>query len=281
MGKLVTFWSPVKGQAKVTASLCAVASALGMMYPEITIAVTSVCGRGTDLEDRMDEKIGWVRKKELYDRSGMAALLANCKQSTPNKETIKRCALPLLFHSVVLFPGLSREMKLIHGKNMEELEYYVITEKLTGEYDITLVDLESEEREKAVRYMKTASLSVVVLPQNPAVWKQYREICREIKGNKVMLLLGGYLRHSRYGLAALRGSFFGELSMEIGAIPLNTGFMDAMAEGRTMEFFLRNEKVRKKEENYEFMVETKRTAEKIRKCLYVRRFADSDLSGVD
>ena len=43
--------------------------------------------------------------------------------------------------------------------------------------------------------------------------------------------------------------------------------MDAMIEGRTLEFFLKNELIGKKERNYEFMEQTKRTAEQLKKCL--------------
>ena len=277
MGKLITFWSPVKGQSKVTSSLCAVVAAFGMLYPQMKVAVTSVCGNASDLEDRLDEKIGWVKKQELYDRSGMNALLAGCKQSSLTKEAIRRCAMPLLMRSVSLYPGLGKEMKLIHGRNMEELEFYTITECLVEEYDITFVDLESSEEEKAGRYMEAATLVVIVLPQNPMVWRRYKEMSRKLPRKKVFLVLGGYLPHSRYGLAALRRSFFGEEHKVIGAIPANPGFMDALAEGRTMEYFLRNERVKKREGNYEFMAETKKVTERMRKYLHLHTAVGQDL----
>ena len=52
-------------------------------------------------------------------------------------------------------------------------------------------------------------------------------------------------------------------------IPLNAGYLDAMSEGRTLEFFLKNQWVEKKEENYEFIVQAKKAAECFQRKLFL------------
>ena len=51
----------------------------------------------------------------------------------------------------------------------------------------------------------------------------------------------------------------------IGVIPWNAGFFDAMAEGKTLDFFLRNQFTTKREENYEFILQAEKTATYIKK----------------
>jgi len=40
MGKLITFWSPYKGRAGVTAGMCAISAMFGMLHPELEIAIS-------------------------------------------------------------------------------------------------------------------------------------------------------------------------------------------------------------------------------------------------
>ena len=51
----------------------------------------------------------------------------------------------------------------------------------------------------------------------------------------------------------------------IGEIYQNVGFFDAMCSGKTLEFLFRNQRTVKKEENYEFICQAKKTAENVGK----------------
>ncbi|MBQ8040572.1 MAG: hypothetical protein IJ274_12035, partial [Lachnospiraceae bacterium] len=85
----------------------------------------------------------------------------------------------------------------------------------------------------------------------------------------VVYLIGGYLEKSRYNtklfLKKRKGNVQGTLA---GVIPMNVGFLDAMADGRTLDFLLRNQLSKKNEENYEFILETKKATERIKKKLF-------------
>ncbi len=263
MGKLVTFWSPFIGKAKVTSSMCAIVAAFAMKYPEWEIALSHTESESVELEEKLDCRIGFAEKKELYEKTGMSALVFQYMQSGLTSERIRRCAIPLLIKSIYLFPGMGKKQSL------EEIQYSILTEKLVQEFDVTFLDLESGGRESSFQFMQKADVVVVVLPQYPRdlelFFKQWIE---RLEGKEVCFLLGGYHSSSRYNEAYFkRKREYRGKGKWIGTVPVNVNFMDAMVEGRTLEFFLKNELVGKKEEQYEFMEQTKQTAEQLKKCL--------------
>ena len=89
MGKLVTFWSPYVGQAKVTSTLCAVLGALGMQYPEFEIAIGHTKADSIELEERLDDRFCLENKKELYEKTGVSALTLNYMQAVLTSEKIR------------------------------------------------------------------------------------------------------------------------------------------------------------------------------------------------
>lgn len=258
MGKLITFWSPWKGQAGVTSAVCAIAGIFGMEYPELELALSHAQTESMELEKRMDGRPGRSGGKELFEKTGVAALKLNYRQAVLTPEKIRRCAIPLLMKSLYLFPGDSRQ------GIQDSLWYQIMTQKLIQEFSMTLLDLESGCSETSLQLMQAADVAVVVLPQNPECWKEFMEYEAEnLKGIKTGLVLGGYLENCRYSPSYFARKYRGRI---FGAIPRNAGFLDAMADGRTLDFFMKNKLVEKKEENYEFIVQTKRAAECIKKA---------------
>ena len=109
MGKLVVFWSPFVGQSKVTSTMCAVAGAIGITYPNLELALTHAQMDSMELEERLDFRSGTSEKKELYEKTGIAALQLNYMQAALTSEKIRSCAIPLLMKSLYLFPGSGRQ----------------------------------------------------------------------------------------------------------------------------------------------------------------------------
>lgn len=261
MGKLITFWSPYAGRAKVTSVMCAVAGAFGILYPNTELALSHVIPETMDLESRMDDRIGGRERRSLYETSGLAALELQYMQSVLTSEKIRRCAIPMLMKSLYLFPGA------IKKGATEELRHQLLTERLAQEFSYTFLDLGSGRTESNFRLMEAADVVVVVLPQQPENRERLRLMLSGIpKAKEVCMIIGGYMKNSRYSEEGLkRKKEYAEVGKIIGVIPMNAGYMDAMAEGRTLEFFLRNELVKKKEDNYEFIYQAKRATEQLKK----------------
>lgn len=260
MGKLITFWSPFPGLAKVTSSMCAVAGMMGILYPELDVAVSHTKSGSIELEERLDFRIGVEKKKELYEKSGISALALNGMQAVLTSEKIRRCAIPLLLKSLYLFPGsgcMGFENKMI---------VHLLTEQLRQEFSAVFLDLKSGWQEESLLYMKTADLVVVGMPQLPSYWTAFSEEAEKLSecGN-IIFLLGGYMNASKYSLRYFqKEEGKGRIA---GAVPINAGFLDAMADGRILDFLLRNQLSKKNEDNYEFIFQTKKTAEYIRKAI--------------
>ena len=263
MGKLVTFWSPFIGQAKVTSSMCAIVAGFAMQYPEMEFALSHTQPESMELEERLDCRIGFTGKKELYEKTGLSALALQYMQVGLTSERIRRCAIPLFMKSLYLFSGIGKKEPL------DPVKYNILTEKIVQEFDITFLDLASGEKEDSFQFMKAADIVVVVLPQRPICLDIFfQQYIKRLEGKEICIVVGGYMSGSKYNEAYFkRKREYRAKGKWIGIVPVNIGFMDAMIEGRTLEFFLKNEWIGKREKNYEFMEQTKRTAEQLNKCL--------------
>lgn len=223
MGKLITFWSPYLGRAKVTSSLCAVAGMFGIQYPEWEIAISHTSQGSVSLEGKLDAGIRAEEKKSLYERMGITALTLNAMQAALTSEKTRRCAVPLFVKSLYLYPGYGTEYT-------QELAFSILTEHLKQEFAAVFLDLESGWNDSSLRYMKASDFIVIVLPQEPdsmeLLWSGNIEALENIPK---AFLIGGYLTHSRYSLNYfLRKSDNRSKGRFAGAIPMNTAFFDSM-----------------------------------------------------
>lgn len=263
MGKLVTFWSPYAGKSKVTSTMCAVVAAFGMQYPEFEAAVTHINPDSMDLEERLDYRVRTEEKKELYETTGLSSMALNYMQAVLTPEKIRRCSIPLFMKSLHLFPGFGKK------EFSEEILFHLLTEYLMEEFAVVFLDLGSGEKNLSVRLMEKADLIVPVFPQYPFQPEYFFSAGRgTLKEKEYLIVLGGYMEKSKYSRKYYERRYR-DRGMELGTIPENTGFFDAMADGNVLDFFLKNQYAEKKEENYEFVVQAKKTAECIQKKLFV------------
>lgn len=263
MGKVIAFWSPFAGHSGVTSSMCAVAGAFGLWYPEVQIALCHTNPKYRDLEEKIDVREG--EKSEIYEKFGLTALSISYMQSILTSEKIRHCAVPLLMNSLSLFPGEERK------EEISDKTYRIITKYLANEFTYVFLDLESGHGVTSDKFLQGADFIVVVLPQAPAFFRRFvSEEAVWLESKKYCLLIGGYEKASKFGVTYLKRQKEGNMKEAFaGTIPVNTGFMDAMQEGKALDFFLRNQMSAKKEENYEFMVQTKKAAEVIKQRILV------------
>ncbi len=271
MGKLVAFWSPYTGRAKVTSSLCAIAGMFGAEYPEYSIAISHTGSEGLNLGNKIDCRYACNIKEEVYSKSGIASLIINCRQAVLTADRVRRSAIPLIMKSLYFYPNVMENYN-------NQVTGYILTELIPNEFDAVLLDVQSGFNACSKKYLKEADFVVVVLPQEPEIWKDYLlHEAEYLSEKKHFILLGGYLTNSRfsktYYMRRNGEKLLGEL---MGGIPFNTGFFDAMAEGRALDFIYKNQRVRKKEENYEFIFQTKKIVDFLRKRILVPEFENKD-----
>ena len=193
MGKLVAFWSPYEGKAKVTSSLCAVAGMLGMEYPELSIAISHIGSDCMELGEKLDCRHRHNIKEEIYGKAGITSVKLNFRQSVLSSDKIRRSAVPLLMKSLFFYPNAEE-------KRYDELTDYIVTQVIPGEFDALLLDLKSGFNGYSKRFLEAADFLIVVLPQDPRAWENF--MLREseyMSGKKYFILLGGYLENSKFG----------------------------------------------------------------------------------
>lgn len=264
MGKLVTFWSPYQGKAKVTATMCAVAGAFGILYPELDVALSHTSPDDMSLEEKLEFRNSLEERKELYKKTGMAAVTLYYMQAVLTSERVRNSAVPLLMESLYLYPYVEKKEK------MDKLPFFLMTEELKKEFDVVFLDLKSGRNDESLQFMQKADFIVVVLPQDVSYWNHFcAEAMECLEGRRFCILLGGYLEKSRYSATYYTRKIRGKTRCQFaGVIPINVGFMDALSEGNVLDFFLKNQLATKKEENYEFISQAKKTAECLKKSIF-------------
>ena len=263
MGKLVCFWSPYAGHGKTTSSLCAVLGGFALQYPELNIAVSCTQKEDKSLIKKLDENLAAWSDKGWLDSFGIGALKLYSRQNAISTDNIRHCGLSASNNKLYIYPNFSwRETE--DGETFE-----LITKHLPKAFDIAFLDLDSGNTEKVLKYMEAADYVIVVLPQDPLYAGQFlQEDSVSFAGIDFGIVFGGCIPSSQY-----RSSFYkkryGKKTGDriLGEIMWNPDYFEAMSTGRTMDFFFRNNMPVKKEENYEFISQVKKTTERIQKKL--------------
>lgn len=267
MGKTVVFWSPKKGHSGATACVCAMAAALATGREARQVAVAHTSLSSWELEERLDYRME-ERQGGLYERTGLSALMLRFKREELREETIRHCGILLPGSLLDLFPGGGRSMAALQEQEKTELMLALLLEKLPMAYDMALIDLESGSSVLSFESMKRADMTVIVLPQERNVWKRFfdKEF-QKLEARKVFFLLGGMLEDAKYGVGEFLRIAGGAAKKErVGIVPRNAEYLEAMTDGRVIEFFLKNECGRRRETNAAFMEQTRRAAHRL--CEY-------------
>ena len=266
MGKIVVFWSPWHGQARVTASMGAVAMALSEIQEERVIVTHTQFGMA-DLEGMFDLRIKEEQKQVLYESAGLNALILNFKQAELNKEAIERCSMQVPnANNLFMLPGLSKDAALLQGDELEDMLEYILTERVAQAYDWLFIDLASGKNPFSKRLIEKADVVVITLSQNTATWNTlFQEYKEMVERENIFFLFGAHKALSKFNVKNFKRMYRryadGENS---GVIPDCVGYMDAVSDGLVSTFYLMNENVKRKEENFTFITECKESAKKIR-----------------
>ena len=254
MGKLVVFWSPWHGQAKVTASMAAIAVSVQQLTKERVIMTHSQFNMA-DLEG-MFNRMNDPRKDVYYDTIGLSGLILQFIQKPVLAEDVEQCSIALPYmDGLYLLPGASKNTNAVRGTEVEDIIETLIVKKVPEGFGWTFVDTASGGNALSERLMAAADIVVIALSQNVATWDSLFEKNKElVKKDNVFFLLGGYEPLSRNNVQ----SFIREYSpctrkQNTGVVLQNVGYMDAVSSGSVMRFFAANAKAKRGDENSQFM----------------------------
>lgn len=267
MGKLVVFWSPWHGQAKVTANMSAVACLLNNDTKDRVIMSHSQFGMA-DLEGMFNYRMRTEKRKTIYENCGLSALVTRVKQSWVTEEIIESCLLPVTGtdNGLYLLPGTEEHFDALKASDTEELVFALLGRDIKENYEWLFVDASAGKNNLSMRLMDVADVVVVNLSQNIATWDKFgKEYSELAKKKNTLFVIGGYDDESRYNkrnLARMYPSFV--TGKNLGVVPQNTGLMDAISDGSVAKFVYSNEGAKKGDENYDFITECRKVGNMIR-----------------
>lgn len=265
MGKLVVFWSPWHGQAKVTANMGAVACLLNNDTNERVIMTHSQFGMA-DLEGMFNFRMEREKRKTIYENTGLSALLLRVKQSWLTEDIIEQCLMAVASSTgLYLLPGTEEHFDVLKESDTEELVFALLGGDIKKYYEWVFVDASAGNNPLSMRLIDAADVVVVNLSQNVATWDKFmREYSSLAKKPNVVFVVGGYDDNSKYNRRNLIRMYENLNPKNVGVVPNNTGYMDAISDGAVARFVFANEGVRKGEENYDIISECREIGKMIR-----------------
>ena len=260
----IVFWSPVHGQACQSSNLLAVSLNL-VMEQHKKILVTQTQYRMNDLEDAA---IGRAGKKDFRERfyqdMGMDSLIRCLKRKRIDKTDIENCCIQILpDEEFMLLPGSQCENYEVFQETVG-VAVHMLLEETEKYYDYVFVDTNPGGGWISRKLLQEADLIVVNLSQNVGVIDRFFwDYPKELKGKCVFYLFGSYLSDSCYNLSNLRYRYRLIRRNNAAVIPMNVGFMDAIAGGNVRNYFAKNLECEPGDVNYMFMHEVRATVKKM------------------
>ncbi len=248
MGKIVVFRSDMRGTARVTSCLAAVAGVLAA-ESGIRIALLQLPGERNDITEAFDRNGKAGGNERVKRETGLAALGLLLKSGKTDENMIRGCAyrtsLPGIdiFHSNVIGAGTASTGLM-----------GVMTAEISKAYDLVFMDA-------GTGMVPDADLTVELMGQNAVKWKRHFE--RMGKGTKTIYAVNGYLN----GSSANRRLFTLLYGKKLCCLRMCAGFSDAYNEGNIAGYFkmLRNNPVARFLPDHDFAEDVSRLAGEIMK----------------
>ncbi len=260
----IVFWSPVHGQARQSSNLLAVSLNL-VMEQHKKILVTQTQYRMNDLEDAAVGRAGRKDFRErFYQDMGIDSLIRCLRRKRLEKTDIENCCIQLLpDEEFVLLPGSQCEHYEVFQETVGEA-VNTLLEEAERYYDYVFVDTNPGGDRMSRQLLQAADFIVVNLSQNVGVTDRFFwDYPEELRGKRVFFLFGSYLADSCYNLSNLRYRYKLIRRNNSAVIPMNVGFMDAIAGGNVRNYFAKNLECEPGDANYNFMQEVGATVRKM------------------
>lgn len=259
----IVFWSNVHGQTGTTSNLLAIAIMCSIHIKSKCI-VTQTHFNLNNLESFLVPYTDHMDKEYLMD-VGIDALTRNIKTSPLDREIIENCTISFLNKQLNLLPGTAKINKEIYENDINRTITGILR-AVEQYYDFVFIDTNSGKNDLTKRILDDADLIIVNLSQNKSMVEEY-EMNYKFENKKVFYLIGNYDLNSRYTIKNMFKSYHWMKEKNTAVIPYNTEYMDALSDGQTIQYILKNMYCDKNDSNRFFIKEVKAAAEKIMKCV--------------
>lgn len=271
----IVFWSPVHGQTRQSSNMIALALTIALKNGYRGL-ITQTQYAMNDMEDVI---VGRTNRKDareqFYEDVGIDALIRIFKSRLLTRTSVENCSVQLItgeeHGSLALLPGTQTESRQVFDEDMDKALLAVLRE-VQRCYDIVFIDVNPGMGAQTKKLIERADLVVVNLSQNISLSdKLFREFPKELEGKEVFYLIGSYISDSRYSIKNMRRRYKKMTSANSAVVPVNVGYMDAIASGTVKDYFVRNCSEEYNENNRVFMKEVADAANKVLRILKLER----------
>lgn len=255
------------GQAGTTSNLLAIAIVNSLEYHYKNL-ITQTHFSLNNLEAPLLTKSS-LFTREFYMDVGIDALSRSIKSSKLDTAIIEDSSISLLNKKLNLLPGTTKLNRDLYEGDISKTISNILQAIATC-HDIIFIDINSGKDPLSMKLLQSVDLIVVNLSQNKSLIEDYM-LNYNFHSKKVFYLFGNYDKNSKYNMKNLMKSYSWLNNNNLGVIPYNTEYKDALSDGQVISYFLKNLTCSKEDSNGYFMQEINSAIKKIVKFAGIER----------
>ncbi|WMJ87536.1 hypothetical protein [Anaerocolumna sp. MB42-C2] len=228
----IVFWSPLAGHSGTTGSMLAIA-----LLSCLKLKKSVYLLHNQFMDRSMEKAIFDAETSDMYEDIGIDSLARNIKVSPLTEDIINDSSMSLYNNMIHILPGTTKENRYLFEKDIS-LTFPAIVNSINSFYDFIFINLAAGENEYSNKIMEDADIIVVTFAQDKNMIDKYFS-GNHLPEDKTLYLIGKYNCNSRYNLKNLERCY-PLLRNKTEVIPYDVGFMDAMADGKVMQYILKN-----------------------------------------
>lgn len=243
----IAFWSNVAGKGATSGNMLAVGTMTSVLYSIRTVLVqTDRASKPIDevFEGRRNDN-AVAEEFQFYSRKGMDELIERARLDLLTTELVKTNMVNVRHTNLNYIPSAREECA---NDSSDAIRMYEqLLKQLNSMGDINFWDLANGEAASSMRIMEKSDVVVINVCQEP-----YGLKLPEAIASKAVYLVGRYDGGSRRGIGQLCREY-NVSKGDIGVVPYNIHFHDALYEGRIVPFIMKNIFSKKQDANFEFI----------------------------
>jgi len=264
----IAFWSNCSGRAGTTSNMACISVICSMLNQTKSVLFENHFSlNGLEqafINERREHQLLLREELSYYDQTGLEGLIRRIHANHTYEKVMEDIALKFLDDFIYYLPKN-------HNGNPQYFEFELnqviqqLFQFLDQMFDMVFVDTAFHQTLSTKLILDEVQLVVVNLCQNKNAldhfFSHYTSLIQ-----KSIFLVGNYQEQSQFNLKNIRRRY--QLSKEqIGVIPFNLEFADAVNNGEIVEYLKRNLTCGRQDNNYYFIHQAKQAAHLIMKRL--------------
>lgn len=245
----IAFWSNVAGRSATSGNMLAVGIMTSVLYSLNTVMVQ------TDVRSKPIEEIFEGRRNDymvhedysFYNRKGMNEIIDRSKLNLLNRETVETNMVNIKQTSLYYIPTARGDTESDSVDSVNA--YQMLMELLNDISDVNMWDLSNGSCLSSNSIIDKCDVAVINISPDPVNISLPND---ERILNKAVFLIGKYDGYSRKSVKQICREY-GISKREVGVIPYNIRFHDAIYDGKAVPFIMKNIFSKKQDANFDFI----------------------------